>query len=437
METIVICIDRDNDLGEKAHVVTPVIGRGANITAAVNLATADPEDSDTNTIFGGIRILDELRSRGVDAEIVSFAGDKNVGLVSDKIITDQLDEFLRTHDVVSAVFVSDGAEDESLLPLVQSRLRIDGVRRIIVMQSENLESTYYMIKNFLRDPKVLQTILVPIGLALIVYAICIFAGYPQTALIGTLFLVGLYMILRGFRIDERLAVIYSESKKMFVDRSISLITTTASVLTFIVGTVFACVRTWQMTEGNGLWYFGFLPLIAYFISLCMWWYAGSLFLLEFGVIIDKYRAGRNFLDNISEMLFVLSGSLIIWTSSSYIVAETLPEQNLMFPITYFVYSIVGSIIIGLAAILFGAGNNQDDEIPENDEGNRETAGKQKKDGSGKKEKTSGNTVSGAGHPEEEHGERIRIRDGPKNAESEGRVSIHINPERADIPEDDD
>ncbi|AKB44337.1 Conserved transmembrane protein [Methanosarcina vacuolata Z-761] len=67
MQTLVICIDRDNDLGEKAKLETPIVGREANVQAAVALGIADPEDSDTNTIFGGIRILDELRAKGTDA----------------------------------------------------------------------------------------------------------------------------------------------------------------------------------------------------------------------------------------------------------------------------------------------------------------------------------------------------------------------------------
>jgi Predicted membrane protein len=49
MQTLVICIDRDNDLGEKAKLETPIVGREANVQAAVALGIADPEDSDTNT----------------------------------------------------------------------------------------------------------------------------------------------------------------------------------------------------------------------------------------------------------------------------------------------------------------------------------------------------------------------------------------------------
>ena len=64
MDVLVLCIDRDNDLGRKGGVESPVVGRQANIDAALKLGMADPEDSDVNTIFGGIKLLDELIASG-------------------------------------------------------------------------------------------------------------------------------------------------------------------------------------------------------------------------------------------------------------------------------------------------------------------------------------------------------------------------------------
>lgn len=179
MDTLVICIDRDNDLGDKANVMVPLIGKEANIEAAVKLATADPEDSDTNTIFGGVKILDELLAKGVDAEIVTFAGDKNIGIISDQKIANQLDMILKKFPAESAIFVSDGAEDETLLPIVQSRIKIDSVKRVIVMQSANLESTYYIIKHAFNDPKISQTFFVPLGLASLIYAFFLLIDYSR------------------------------------------------------------------------------------------------------------------------------------------------------------------------------------------------------------------------------------------------------------------
>ncbi len=49
MVTLVLAIDRDNDLGRKTGIRSPVIGREANLAAAQELGLADPEESDTNT----------------------------------------------------------------------------------------------------------------------------------------------------------------------------------------------------------------------------------------------------------------------------------------------------------------------------------------------------------------------------------------------------
>ncbi|HSD59076.1 MAG TPA: DUF373 family protein, partial [Methanotrichaceae archaeon] len=152
MDVLVLCIDRDNDLGRKADIESPVIGRSANIDAALRLATADPEDSDINTIFGGIKVLDELLASGQKAEIASLAGDVKIGLTSDGKLTAQLEDLIERLKPAGVVVVSDGAEDEAILPIIQSRVKVNGVRRVLVKQSPNLESTYYLLKQVFTDP---------------------------------------------------------------------------------------------------------------------------------------------------------------------------------------------------------------------------------------------------------------------------------------------
>ncbi len=43
MDILVICIDKDDDIGVKAEVKSPVIGRAACLDAASRLGAADPE----------------------------------------------------------------------------------------------------------------------------------------------------------------------------------------------------------------------------------------------------------------------------------------------------------------------------------------------------------------------------------------------------------
>ncbi|MCL2863211.1 MAG: DUF373 family protein [Methanimicrococcus sp.] len=354
MDTLVICIDRDNDLGEKAKVITPVVGRGANVAAAVSLATVDPEDSDTNTIFGGIRILDELRRLGVDADIVSFAGDKNVGAISDKKIADQLDEFLSMQEVKSAIFVSDGAEDESLVPIVQSRVKVDSVQRIVVMQSERLESTYYMIKNFLKDPKFLQTFFVPIGLALIIYAMAMIANQPQLAIIGTFFIVGMYMILRAYSLNEKIAIGWSNLKNSFQEHQLSFVTTITSILLLTIGTIAGVIDLWKIVNFGNIGYYGIIPLLSLFIKRTVLWYAAAVFVYILGQIFDRIYSKKDYQDLIVEMLFALSGTLLFWSAGSYVLSITMPEGGYVFHAAYFVYSIIVAVIIAIAGIYFSA-----------------------------------------------------------------------------------
>jgi putative membrane protein len=199
---LVICVDRDDDLGRKAGVVGPVIGRAAVLVAATKLGTADPEDTDTNALFAGVRLLDEINEVGDEAEVVVLTGAPKVGLASDRRIADQLDQVLKQHPATAAYFVSDGAEDEYLLPIVGSRVRIDGVRRVVVRQSPGLESTYYTLVRALKDPKLRAKTVLPFALVLLGLAFAAAAGLVWWGAISLILLIGVYLILWTFDIDE-------------------------------------------------------------------------------------------------------------------------------------------------------------------------------------------------------------------------------------------
>ena len=146
MVTLVICIDRDDDLGRKTGRVSPIIGRSANLEAAVALGLADPGASDTNTIFEALRTYDKLKSEGHDVEVTTLCGDIRVGDRSDMKIARQLDQVIKDTQATSAVLITDGSEDAYLTPIIASRLKIDATRRVYIKQAPNIESTYYNIK---------------------------------------------------------------------------------------------------------------------------------------------------------------------------------------------------------------------------------------------------------------------------------------------------
>lgn len=375
MQTLVICIDRDNDLGEKAKLGTPIIGREANVQAAVALGIADPEDSDTNTIFGGIRILDELRTKGIDAEIISFAGDKNVGVISDQKIAEQLETFLKMNEVQRAIFVSDGAEDETLVPIVQSRMKIDSVKRIVVMQSENLESTYYILKHAFSDPKISQTFFVPLGLAFLIYAIFLLAHYPEGAIVGILAAVGLYMLYRGFGLDDIVALEKERLWDAFLEQRMVFISYTAALLTSLVATAYGAMEVWQLYSKEGVWYSGALILVSVFINASVWWYAGALLLVNLGKIFDLRMEGKPIYKNFSISLFVIATGLLFWGASTYILAAfSLSEgatNDAALALQYFVYSTAVAVLIALAGIKYSVSNQASENEKKTKERGRE------------------------------------------------------------------
>lgn len=371
MQTLIICIDRDNDLGEKAKLETPIVGREANVQAAVALGIADPEDSDTNTLFGGIRILDEMQAKGADVEIVSFAGDKNVGVISDQKIAEQLENFLKIHEVHRAIFVSDGAEDETLIPIVQSRMKIDSVKRIVVMQSENLESTYYILKHAFSDPKISQTFFVPLGLALLIYSIFLFVRYPEGAIVGIFAAVGLYMLYRGFGLDDIIALEGERLWAALLEQKMVFISYTAAILTSLVATAYGALKVWQLYSTEGVWYYGALTLVSVFTNASVWWYSLALLIADMGKIFDLKMEGKPIYKNISISLFIIATGLLFWGASTCVLAFSFSggDYNNTFPaLQYFVYSIIFSILIALAGIKYSVSNQNS----ENEKGKKES-----------------------------------------------------------------
>ncbi len=141
----VVCVDRDNDFGRKAGIEGPLIGRKNNLRAAVKLALADPEDSDANCLFMTIQLFDELSEKYDEIEIITLIGSKKFGFESDVKINEQLDAFLETFKADAFVLVTDGAEDDQITPILQSRAPIISKKTVIIKLAREWECTVYTI----------------------------------------------------------------------------------------------------------------------------------------------------------------------------------------------------------------------------------------------------------------------------------------------------
>ena len=209
---MVLCIDRDNDLYEKAKVSGPLIGRERNTEGAVALALADPEDPDSNAIFYAIKIYDKMRSEGNTVEIVTLTGDKGLGFKADKEISSQLDKIVTELNPTSCVLISDGASDEEMLPVIKSRLKVDSTKIIFIKQAKELEKTYFVLLEKLRDPYFAKIVL---GIPAILILLLSLSSYLHLGWEPVGAIIGLYLLLRIFGVDEIVAGVMKEFRFSF------------------------------------------------------------------------------------------------------------------------------------------------------------------------------------------------------------------------------
>jgi putative membrane protein len=221
---LVLSVDRDNDVGEKTKIKGPVIGNEAVIKTAVALGRADPSDSDLNALFQSVRVYDDIK-KDYTAEVAVITGKRDVGIASDKEITTQLEKVLRGFKANYVILVTDGSEDEHVMPIIQSRVPILSVDRVIVKQSERLESTYYKIKDFLEEtmenPKYTR----------------LFFGLPAIALLIYALFVGAFLFVKGFRLDKYIISGLNELSTSLTRRRFAFFTYIVGIALFILASV--------------------------------------------------------------------------------------------------------------------------------------------------------------------------------------------------------
>ncbi len=215
-KTLVLAVDRDDDLGRKTDFNGPVVGREDNLEAAKALALSDPEDSDSNTIFQAVKVHDSKEN----TEVATITGHSRVGIKSDEELARQLREVLDETGIERVVLVVDGTEDEQILPIVQNYADIVSVKRVIIKQSERLEGMYYQINEFfkevLSDPKMGRIFFGIPAIFLIFYSILGIRGWRLT--LGVL---GAYLLIRGFHLEEPLHKAYDELRTSFTARRVT------------------------------------------------------------------------------------------------------------------------------------------------------------------------------------------------------------------------
>lgn len=231
---LVLSVDRDGDLERKAGIRSPISGREAVMAAATGLAVADPEEADANALFAAVKEYDRLRAQEVECDVGAVCGLEESGYKADRKIRSEVEALLSKREYSGIVLISDGAEDELVIPILQTLKPIVSVRRVVVKHSRSVEENYMVLARYLRmlvfDPRYSKWAIGVPGVILLFAGILALAGAGYLAALSIVLILGAAFLIRGFNIDRFVAGMLSQRPYGYI----RLFTAPTSILILIV-----------------------------------------------------------------------------------------------------------------------------------------------------------------------------------------------------------
>ncbi|MFA5246923.1 MAG: DUF373 family protein [Candidatus Micrarchaeia archaeon] len=338
---LIINVDIDDDLGQKAGIKGPLIGRKVNFEAAAKFLVADPEDSDGNAMFKAIKIYDEL-SADHDCEIATLTGHASLGYKAYSNVIEQLEKVMASFPAEACVYVSDGASDDQILPLIQSRLKVNSIFPVTVKQTKELEKTYFVILEKLKEPHYARIVFGIPGLALLLYFLLQDAGLRIFV-----FILGIYLLSKGFGIEELL--LRRASQFRFSLDKVSTIFYFASIPLAIVAVFLGIDHAFNSDAAN------LGKLIAESVKVTLLLLPTALLIMVAGNAMQALVEKKRYLlsENLTQAAAILLLWLIIGMAAEWIIGNIYFSDFLysliigataMYVVSHFAKKLKGSII---------------------------------------------------------------------------------------------
>ena len=362
---LILCVDRDGDVETKTGIKTPLLGRTANLDAAVSLALKDPEEPDANAMFEAVRLHDRLQSEKQPVEVFEVAtisGSELGGVSADRKLVAELSSLLDSFIADEVILVTDGYSDEAILPLVESRVAVSSVRRIVVKHSESIEETAALFSRYLKliweNPRYARIALgIPGVLFFLFGVLSIIPGAVNYYLLAIILILGGVLLVKGFGVDRGVRNFYKWAKEYSpppLPVQISNYSIIAGILCVAVsvylGAASASANVIPETPDLVGW-FNVLPKVAAFFI------KGFMDLLVVGVSIVLFgRSIRLYFERDPRLLrniaLVVSVAWFRWSLDG--TANILIEPGVGFDNAVFsnlVFTIIVGILIGIASVL--------------------------------------------------------------------------------------
>jgi putative membrane protein len=351
---LILCVDKDCDLGVKANIKTPITGREENLNAAVALALKDPEEPDANAMFEAVRLFDRFQEENNPDEtfkIATICGSELGGVGADRKIVAELNELLSSFRATEILLVTDGYTDEAVLPLIESRVPVSSVRRIVIKHSKGIEETAALFTRYLKilteDPRYSRIALGIPGLLLLILGVfSIFRLLDQFG-IAFIIVLGALLLVRGFGIDRLIKNYYHWLRHYSpppLPVQISNFSVVVGTLCIVVG-AYLGVTEIPIPQTPAGWISNFPQITGYFIQ-------GSIDLIVLGICVILLGRSIHFYfeQNIkllrNAVLIVLVGwsRWVLEATSEILISPVVSYGKLIF------YIIIG-ILIGIASAL--------------------------------------------------------------------------------------
>ena len=319
---LILCVDLDDDLGRKTGIKTPVIGRQAVESAALALAIADPTDSDGNVMFQGLQLYEKTLPDPVEIAVVT--GSDRGDMVAGRKVGAETEEVLNrmfSGEKVRTVVVTDGAQDESVMPIIRSRVEISGVHRVVVRQAEGLESAYYTIKQFIRDPETRGTLLLPLGILFLIYPMTIIFenAVGSNSIFGMgVAIMGIYVLYKGLGLKDSIRQAIENTKRDLYTGRVVLVAYVVSAIVIVIGGLEGVYLIEEMRNSSGL-DMSVINAIATFVFGGVQWFGSAGIILSLGHITDEYLNAKMKLRYLNAPVYVISITGVLYAASGYMI----------------------------------------------------------------------------------------------------------------------
>jgi putative membrane protein len=374
---LILCVDRDGDIEVKTGIKTPLLGRTANLDGAVSLALKDPEEPDANAMFEAIRLHDRLQNEKQPQEIFEVAtisGSELGGVSADRKLVAELNNLLDTFSANEVILVSDGYSDEAILPLVESRVPVSSVRRVVIKHSESIEETAALFTKYIRllmdNPRYARMALGLPGLLVLIFGILwainnfVYPGAIYYYGIAFVIVLGGFLLIKGFGVDRSAKGFYKWVKEYSpppLPMQISNYTVLAGILCIAVSVYLGIANVTINVVPYPTAFAGWLSITPKIVTFFI---KGVQDLLVVGLIIVLFgRSVRLYVERDSKLLrnvaLIVSVAWFRWIleATANVIYNPynpggqpivgLNDQNF----SMFVFTIVVGILIGIASVL--------------------------------------------------------------------------------------